>query len=598
MNKKSKGILKHVFYYSDEGKTFLILSICLSVIGMICNVVPYLSVYFISKVFLTSKGENKETVILWIVIAGIAILLNLIFTFFGSLGCHKTAFKTLYLYRMKLMEHLGRLSIGFFSKNTSGSIQKIMDENIEKMEAIIAHMMPDLIGSFAVLALLFIGIGYLNIIMAGTVLVSVVIAFAFQFMIFGSGSAKERYASYMKASGNITSSFSEYIKGMAEVKLFGKAGGMLKSLENHLDESLRWEITNYKKAAFPMSMYKSMILSLLTFVVPAGGLLIWNNPAESTVLAVIMALIIAPALYEPLLTCIDYATQINLAQAGLFQIENIINETAFEIKDSLDEINGNDVLLDEVSFSYESKDASLRKLALNKVSLVCREKEMTALVGESGSGKSTIGQLILRFWDVEEGSIKIGGKDIRAIRTKELMEKIAFVFQDTHIFSDTVKNNISMNRDVSEKEIIEAAKKARCHEFIMNLPNGYDTIIGSGNIKLSGGEAQRISIARTFLKDSKIVILDEALAYTDAENENLIQEAIKNLIEDKTVIVIAHRLKSIMEADKIIVLKEGKIIEEGTHEKLLEKNGEYKSLWDLQFEAESWEIERKAGERQ
>ncbi|WP_314025329.1 ABC transporter ATP-binding protein [Filifactor alocis] len=208
-----------------------------------------------------------------------------------------------------------------------------------------------------------------------------------------------------------------------------------------------------------------------------------------------------------------------------------------------------------------------------------------------------MGQLILRFWDVEKGNIKIGNKDVRTIETKELMEKIAFVFQDTHIFSDTVKNNISMNNSASDEEIIEAAKKARCHEFIMNLPKGYDTVIGSGNIKLSGGEAQRISIARTFLKDSKIVILDEALAYTDAENENLIQEAIKNLIKDKTVIVIAHRLKSIMEADNIIVLKEGKIIEEGTHEQLLEKDGEYKSLWDLQFEAESWEIERKAGER-
>ena len=348
---------------------------------------------------------------------------------------------------------------------------------------------------------------------------------------------------------------------MAEVKLFGKTGGMLKSLENYLDESLRWEITNYKKASFPMSMYKSMILSLLSFVVPVGGFLLWNNPTESTVLAVIMTLIIAPALYEPLLTCVDYSAQINMTKAGLFQIKNIINETAFAIKDSLGEINGSDVLFDNVSFSYESEADPLRKLVLNNVSLVCREREMTALVGESGSGKSTIGQLILRFWDVDEGSIKIGGKDIRTIKTKDLMEKIAFVFQDTHIFSDTVKNNISMNRDVSEKEIIKAAKKARCHEFIMNLPNGYDTIIGSGNIKLSGGEAQRISIARTFLKNSEIVILDEALAYTDAENENLIQEAIKNLIEDKTVIVIAHRLKSIMDADKIIVLKEGKIRE-------------------------------------
>lgn len=597
MKKKQIGILDHIFHYSSENKIFLVFSICLSVAGMICNVIPYVSVYFISKTFLISEG-NKETILFWIMVAGIAILLNLIFTFIGGLGCHKIAFKTLYIYRIKIMEHLGKLPLGFFSKNTSGGIQKIMDENIEKLEGIIAHMMPDLIGSFAVLLLLFVGIGYLNIIMAITVLVSAVIAFLFQFMIFGSKSAKESYESYMKASGSITSSFSEYIKGIAEVKLFGRAGSMLKSLEKNLDESLHWELTNYKKASFPMSMYKSMILSLLTFVVPVGGLLIWNSPTESTVLSVIMALIIAPALYEPLLTCIDYATQINLAKAGFSQIENIINETVFEIKDSLDVIRGSDIVFDNVSFSYESEANSLRKLALDKVSFVCKEKKMTALIGESGSGKSTIGQLILRFWDVDEGSIKIGGKDIRAIETKNLMEKIAFVFQDTHIFSDTVRNNISMNGDVSEEEIIKAAKKARCQEFIMDLPNGYDTIIGSGNIKLSGGEAQRISIARTFLKDSEIVILDEALAYTDAENENLIQEAIKNLIKDKTVIVIAHRLKSIMEADNIIVLKEGKIIEEGAHEELLEKDGEYKSLWDLQFEAESWEIKRKVGEQQ
>ena len=235
-------------------------------------------------------------------------------------------------------------------------------------------------------------------------------------------------------------------------------------------------------------------------------------------------------------------------------------------------------------------------MALDNISFSCNEKEMTALVGESGSGKSTIGQLILRFWDVHEGSIKIGGKDIKSIDTEDLMEKIAFVFQDTHIFSDTVRSNISMNGSCSDEQIIEAAKKARCHDFIMNLPKGYDTVIGSGNIKLSGGEAQRISIARAFLKNSEIVILDEALAYTDAENENLIQEAVRNLIKDKTVIVIAHRLKSIMDADKIIVLKEGKIIEEGTHRTLIENNGEYKTLWDLQFEAESWEISGKGGE--
>ena len=595
MNKKTKGIFEHIFYYSNAGKLFLVFSLCLSVVGMICNVIPYVSVYFISKNFLTSN-DNKEMVIFWIAVAGLAILLNLIFTFLGGLGCHKVAFKTLYTYRINIMEHLGKLPVGFFSKNTSGSIQKIMDENIEKLEGIIAHMLPDLIGSFAVLLLLFLGIGYLNIVMAITVLISVIIAFCFQYMIFGSEKAKSRYTSYMEASTNITSSFSEYVKGIAEVKLFGKSGGMLKSLESYLDESLSWEITNYKNASLPMSMYKSIIISLLTFVVPVGGILIFSNPTGDTVLAVIMTLIIVPSLYEPLLTCVDYSTQINLTKAGLFQIENIINEKELKVRDSSEKINGSNVVFDNVSFSYESEANPLRKMALNNVSFVCKDREMTALVGESGSGKSTIGQLILRFWDVEEGNIKIGNKDVRTIETKELMEKIAFVFQDTHIFPDTVKNNISMNNSASDEEIIEAAKKARCHEFITNLPKGYDTMIGSGNIKLSGGEAQRISIARTFLKNSKIVILDEALAYTDAENENLIQEAIKNLIKDKTVIVIAHRLKSIMDADKIIVLKEGKIIGEGTHENLMKKDGEYRTLWDLQFEAENWEIEGKTGD--
>ncbi|MGI5172228.1 ABC transporter ATP-binding protein [Treponema sp. OMZ 840] len=591
MNKKSKGIMDYIFHYSNKGKVFLTASIFLSTLGMVCNVIPYVSVYFIARIFLTA-GE-KTGVFFWIITAGCAVLCNLIFSFLGSVGCHTAAFKILYTYRIKLMEHLGSLPLGFFSKNTSGSIQKIMDENIENMEGVIAHMLPDLIGSLIVLILFFSGIVYLNWIMACTVFLAVVIAFSFQALIFGGEKAKERYSDYMKRSADITGNFSEYVKGMAEVKLFGRAGGISKNLEHSLDKCLDWEITNYRNSAFFMSMYKTISLSLLAFVIPAGGFLILQNPSGDTVLAVVTALIIVPALYDPLLTCIDYATQLNFTKAGLTQIDTILNESVFETKNTAEKESGNTVVFDSVSFSYQSEADPLRREALSGVSFTCNENEMTALVGESGSGKSTIGQLLVRFWDVQTGSIKIGGKDIKNIDTKDLMEKIAFVFQDTHIFSDTVRANIAMNKKRSDAEIIEAAKKARCHDFIMNLPQGYDTPIGSGNIKLSGGEAQRLSIARAFLKDSHIVILDEALAYTDAENENLIQEAIRNLIKDKTVIVIAHRLKSIMDADKIIVLKEGKIIEEGTHGSLIEKDGAYKTLWDLQFEAETWEIAGK-----
>ena len=398
MNKKSKGIFDSVFYYSNKGKPFLIASIFLSTVGMLCNAVPYISVYFIGKIFLT--GGDRDGVFFWIMVAGAAVLCNLIFSFLGSLGCHRVAFKILYGYRIKLMEHLGKLPLGFFSKNTSGSIQKIMDENIEKLEGVIAHMLPDLTGSFVVLALLLLGIAYLNWLMAITVLISLVLAFFFQALIFGGEKAKERYANYMKLSADITGHFSEYVKGMAEVKLFGRAGGISKNLEHSLDGCLDWEITNYKRSAFFMSMYKSIILSLLSFVVPVGGFLIFKNPAGDTVLSVIMALIIVPALYDPLLTCIDYANQINFAKAGLVQIDGILNEPVFKAKNNEEKEKGASVYFDSVSFSYQSEADPLRKQALDTVSFTCNENEMTALVGESGSGKSTIGQLLLRFWDV------------------------------------------------------------------------------------------------------------------------------------------------------------------------------------------------------
>lgn len=596
MKQKTKGILEHIFFYSKEGKSAYKLSVFLSTLGMLCNVVPYLCVYFIARIFLTG-AKNQGAAFFWILLSGLAILFNFIFSYLGSLGCHKAAFHILYRYRMKVMEHLGRLSLGFFSRNTGGSIQKIMDDNIEKLEAVIAHMIPDLTGSFVVLLSLFLGIAYLNIIMAVTVLLSVLFAFFFQFLVFGGEKAKAAYGNYMRLSAGITGKFSEYVKGMAEVKLFGKSGEISKGLEDNLDDCLAWELKNYKKSAFYMSMYKSLILSLLTIVVPVGGIMILFQPDGSTVLSVIMALIIVPSLYEPLLTCIDYATQINFTRAGLVQIDEIMSEPLFQARESQEKRRGSRVVFDKVSFSYENSADPLRKMALNQVSFSCEEGEMTALVGVSGSGKSTIGQLLLRFWDVEEGSIKIGDRDIRTIATEELMELIAFVFQDTHIFADTVRANITMNRKLSDEEVIEAAKKARCHDFIMRLPQAYDTVIGSGSMKLSGGEAQRISIARAFLKNSEIIILDEALAYTDAENENLIQEAIRELIKNKTLIVIAHRLKSIMDAEKIIVLRDGSIIEEGSHEALMEKMGEYKTLWDYQFEAETWELEGRGGSK-
>jgi ATP-binding cassette subfamily B protein len=251
-----------------------------------------------------------------------------------------------------------------------------------------------------------------------------------------------------------------------------------------------------------------------------------------------------------------------------------------------------EVQFHDVSFSYQGEADPLHTLALKQVNFTAPQYKMTALAGPSGGGKTTIGQLITRFWDVTNGKITIGGVDIRDIDPAVLMEQVSFVFQDTYLFSDTVYGNITMNRDIPRDKAEAAAKAAQCHDFIMRLPKGYDTHIGSGGLGLSGGEAQRVAIARAILKDSSIVILDEALAYSDAENENLIQKAIDRLIESRTVIIIAHRLSSIQGADQILMLDKGEIVEQGTHETLMAQDSLYRELWTIQNQVDAWKIEK------
>lgn len=593
MKQNQKGFLKQIFEKSEKGKTLLLFSCISSTLGMLCGIIPYLSVYFIGKELLITSNPSSSTIITWIIVAGISILGKMIFSFLGSTGCHYVAFQTLFQFRISVMEHLGKLSMGFFATHTSGSIQKIMDENIEKIEGFIAHMLPDLIGSFAVLTVLILSIAYLNIWLSITVVLSIILAFAFQWLVFGGKKGKQIWADFGKSSQNLTSAFSEFVRGISEVKLFGKMGSIQNSLSDHIKEYLKWETKSYKRSAIPMSMYKSVVLSLLTFALVVGIIIIHGNPTHENLLAVLMTLIMVPSIYDPLMTCVNYGTQMGMLQAGMNQINGILDTQSMKVLNKTKKPKSWDVSFENVSFSYEEESDVLRKMALKDISFTAEQGKMTALVGESGGGKSTIGQLLLRFWDINQGTIRIGGIDIKEISTHNLMNYIASVFQDTYIFADTVFGNISMDGGHRKEEVIEAAKKARCHEFIMKLENGYDTRIGSGGIRLSGGEAQRISIARAILKDAPIIVLDEALAYTDAENENLIQTAIKNLVKNKTVIVIAHRLQSIKDANNTLVLKDGNIFERGSHDKLMKQGQEYRTLWDLQHKVEAWFIENE-----
>lgn len=590
---KKAGVLGRTFEIAAQGKGAYIASCLSAAVGRLSGVVPYLSVYFIARQLLLPEegSDTRSVLIFWIIVAGVSVLCNMLFSYLGSYGCHKAAFKLLYRFRIRVMEHLGKVPVGYFAKNTTGSVQKTMDENIEKIEGFVAHMLPDILGSLAVILVLFGSLFMLSGWLALTVIVTILAALALQMSVFGGEKAKMLWTDVATASHNMTGAFSEYVKGMAEVKLFGLTGTMTKGLEENINSYRTWELKSYRRSAVPMSAYKAIVLSVLTFVLPVGILLITRDPSPEIFMAVLMALIITPAIYDPFMICVNYGAQMGMLSVGLKAIDAMLDETPIPQPQYPKMPKSWDVRFQDVSFSYEQKDTEGRKLALSALSFTAAQGKMTALVGPSGGGKSTVGQLLLRFWDVESGQITIGGVDIREMTSQRLMDSIAAVFQDTYIFADTIWGNITMNRNYSREQVEEAAKAARCHDFIMALPNGYETRSGTGGADLSGGETQRVSIARAILKDSPIVVLDEAMAYSDAENENMIQKAIQNLVKNKTVIIIAHRLQSIRQADQILVLKDGEILERGTHDDLMASDTEYRTLWELQHEADAWAID-------
>ena len=595
--KEKKPVLSRLFDIAAQGRGKLILSCVLMSSGTLSGMVPYLSVYHITRLLLIPEtaGDARAGLLLWSIIAIVSIALNMVLSFFGSFGAHKVAFRVLYGIRVRVMEHMGRLPMGFFTEHSTGSVQKTMDDSIEKIEVFIAHLLPDLIGSACAVTALLLGLGSLNFWLALAVVLAAVGACALQLSVWGGGRGQEILTGVATVSGQMTGAFSEYVRGIAEVKLFGLTGTITRGLSEATKKYGSWEMRLYKRVTPFYEGYKTIILSLLAVVLPIGTLLIWRNPGNSSVLlAVIMGLILTPAICAPLLELVNYGTRMGEITVALHNIDEIMKQEPVPEPAHAVVPDAFDVAFHNVSFSYQDTSDPFHTLALKNVSFKAPGKQMTALVGPSGSGKSTIGQLTSRFWDVTSGKIAIGGVDIRDIASAQLMDCVSFVFQDTYIFSDTVLGNITMNRPAEKEQIIAAAKAAQCHDFIMRLPKGYDTRIGSGGAGLSGGEAQRLAIARAIFKDCPIVVLDEALAFTDVENENLIQKAIDTLIEDRTVIIIAHRLPSIQNADQILLLDKGEIKERGTHAMLMAEDTLYHRLWRVQNEVDAWSIEQNA----
>ncbi len=493
----------------------------------------------------------------------------------GFAGTTKTS-------RIEMGEHLRKLSMGFFSARDAGDLSTVLLRDYTEIETFAQQILPQVATILIRFSLAIVVLSAFDVRMMLSVFIVIPFALPFAFM---SMKKMEKEGALLQSSQQKASSgILEYVGGIRTLKAFNMSGDHFETLKDTLDKQRKAAIAIETRAAAPVSMIGRFILNCgIGLVMFIGALLMTSGNLE--VFYYIAFLLLTLTIYDPVLSLFTFIADLTRTTRSGMRIRALFEEKPLPESNNSIKPAGTQIEFKDVSFGYGNKEV------LHHIDLSFPEKSVTALVGPSGSGKSTITRLIARFWDADSGEITMGGVPVKNITTEELLGNISMVFQDVYLFRDTIEANIKMGKSsATHEEVVEAAKKAACHEFIMSLPNGYDTMVGEGGSTLSGGEKQRISIARALLKDSQVILLDEATSSLDPENEVLIQQAISALVEDKTVIVIAHRLQSVSNADQIVVLDDGRIAEQGDHNTLLEKNGIYAKLWNEQNHAGSWRI--------
>ncbi|MCT4563703.1 MAG: ABC transporter ATP-binding protein/permease, partial [Maledivibacter sp.] len=554
---------------AGDKKRLLIGSIVLSVIGSIFGTLIYFMLFKVIIVLTDTKIQYKD---LWAISKYIVIFvgINIVAGILSGMLSHIAAFNILYEIRIRVCNHLPKLNMGFFNKNTIGEIKKTINEDVEKLELFLAHQLPDLVTAMISPIFILAIMIHFNLVLGIIMIIPVALALVAQKQAFKHYS--KNMVTYNHFQRKMNTAIIQYVKGMKVFKAFNISSVSFKQFRDSVEEHSDFWIKTTKESVPFYVNYMLLLESGTLFSVPIGGYMLIRGHIKFPAFLLIMILSIF--LFESFKSLLSLSQELNILLAGVGNIRKII-ETPIQQDGNveLEENISHDITFNNVSFSYESTEI------LHKVSFRVGNNSTIALVGASGSGKTTITQLVGRFWDIQKGIISIGGINIKELSTECLMKNIAYVFQEVYLIKDTLYENIRMGMDKTEEEIIEASKKAQIHDFISSLPNGYYTKIAHSGVKLSMGQAQRISIARCILKESRIVVLDEATAYADLENERKIQLALDQLLKNKTAIIIAHRLNTIQHADQIIVLEEGNIVEQGTHKILMSKNGIYTKMW-------------------
>lgn len=596
-SKKKKG-LSRLFEIAGQRKGLLILAGLLSAGSAACMLVPYWAVYEILKELL-SHGSNLSAsdgtgITYWGWVAFGGLVGGLVLLYAALMSSHVAAFRILYGLRVRLSEHIGKLPLGYLNNTSTGAIKKTMDQNIEKIEGFIAHTIPDLVNVIATVVVMLVIFFSLDVWLTVVCLAVVVLSLFLQFSNFMEKRAREFMGIYYDAQEKMSASAVQYVRGMPVVKIFGQSVRSFRQFNAEIQAYKTFALKCCDTYQNGMIAFTVLLNSTVTFILPMGILLMQASP-QSLSLAVVWLffIIMGPGMASPVYKLTFLGGNTRDIDEGVNRIDRILEKKPVPEPEYPQVPAAYDVEFRHVSFSYENTEQGTRTEALRDVSFIAPQGKITALVGPSGSGKSTVANLIPRFWDVEQGKICIGGADIRQIPTAKLMDMVSFVFQDTFLFYDTLYENIAVGSpDATKEKVIAAAKAAQCHDFIERLPQGYETRIGDKGVFLSGGEAQRICVARAILKNAPILVLDEATAFADPENEHKMQMALQSLIKDKTVIVIAHRLSSIVSAHQIVVMKEGRIVQRGKHERLSMTEGVYKNMWDAYTSAYHWTLNK------
>ncbi len=563
--------LKFLLKLSGQHKIKLIISAMFSIISTTLSAIPYLLVYsIILELFNREISYNKIQSLVFIAI--LFIILGVVARILSGIFSHISAFNILYKIRIDLIEHMSKLNMGFFKKNMTGKLKKIINEDVEKLENFIAHQIPDLSSAFAT-PLIFLGIMfYFNWQLSLVLFIPIILGILAQSGMFKNYMGKVDH--FYKLVAKLNSTIMEYINAMNVMKAFNLTAKSFKDYRNNTQEYADYWIELTELAVPYYSAFLCLLDTGLLFIIPIGGIMLLNG--KITISVYILFLLMSTIFLNSLRTLFELSESLSFLLKGMEKIIEIFNEKEQKSGNiSFPEHFSESLKYENVTFAYN------KAKVINNFTLTIRAGTTTALVGPSGSGKTTIGLLAGRFWDIDEGKITIDGTDIKDISYESLMDNVSFVFQDTFMLHDTIYENIIMGKNYTREEVENAAKKAQIHDFIMSLPDRYETKIGEGGVKLSGGEKQRISIARAILKNTPIVILDEVTSYSDIENEAKIQAALKTLLKGKTALIIAHRLYTIKNADNIVFMKKGQITEQGTHEELLRNRADYWHLWSL-----------------